>query len=185
MKQEATVFTLDLPGGSVLPFSSLPGERVRVLYGRIWLTEEGSLRDAVLAPGEEVALGTRGLAVVEALGPARIELFKSIGLGGVVLNATRRLTRSLTAWWARQFAARSHHALINKLCKEQTMMKLETVLFFASTVCALALAAVVGIQELKVGPTVQQAVAMPMIKMEMVEIVGQRVASHTDRRRRA
>jgi hypothetical protein len=186
MKQEATVFkTLDLPGGSVMPFSSLPGERVRVLYGRIWLTEEGRLRDAVLAPGEEVALGTRGLAVIEALGPARIELFESIGLAGAVLNATRRLTRSLTAWWARQFAARSHHALINKLCREQTMIKLETALFFVTTVCALALAAVVGIQEVSAGPTVQQAVAMPMIKMETVEIVGQRVASHTDRRRRA
>ena len=109
MKHESTVFkTLDLAGGSVVPFPSLPGERVRVLDGRIWLTEEGSLRDAVLAPGEEVALGTRGLAVIEALGPARIQLFESIGLAGLVLNATRRLTRSLTAWWARQFAARSH-----------------------------------------------------------------------------
>ena len=38
MNHEATVFrTLDLPGGSVMPFSSLPGELVRVLYGRIWL----------------------------------------------------------------------------------------------------------------------------------------------------
>jgi hypothetical protein len=68
------------------------------------LTEEGSLSDAVLAPGEEVALGTRGLAVIEALSPARIQLFESIGLAGVVLNAKRRLTRSLTRW-ARQFAA--------------------------------------------------------------------------------
>jgi hypothetical protein len=65
------------------------------------------------------------------------------------------------------------------------MIKLETALFFATTVCALALAAVVGIQEFSAGPTVQQAVAMPMIKMETVEIVGQRVASPTDRRRRA
>ena len=33
MKHEATVFkTLDLPGGSVMPFPSLPGERVRVLW---------------------------------------------------------------------------------------------------------------------------------------------------------
>ena len=64
------------------------------------------------------------------------------------------------------------------------MIKLETALFFATTVCALALAAVVGIQEFSAGPTVQQAV-MPIIKMETVEIVGQRVASHTDRRRRA
>ncbi len=186
MKHESTLLkTLDLSDGSVVPFPSLPGERVRILYGRIWLTEEGSLRDAFLASGEEVALSTRGLAVIEALGPTRIQLFESIGLAGVVLNAMRRLTRSLTAWWARQFAARSHHALINKLCRGQTMIKLETTLFFATTVSALALAAVVGIQEFTAGPTVQQAVAMPIIKMETVEIVGQRVASHTDRRRRA
>jgi hypothetical protein len=65
------------------------------------------------------------------------------------------------------------------------MTKLETALFVVTTVCALALAAVVGIQEFSAGPTVQQAVAMPMIQMETVEIVGQRVASHADRRRRA
>ena len=63
--------------------------------------------------------------------------------------------------------------------------RLETALFFAVTVSALALAAVVGIQEFSAGPTVQQAVAMPLIKLETVEIVGERVASHADRRRRA
>ena len=65
------------------------------------------------------------------------------------------------------------------------MIKLETALFFVTTVCALTLAAVVGIEEFSAGQTVQQAVAMPIIRMETVEIVGQRVASHTDRRRGA
>jgi hypothetical protein len=66
--------------------------------------------------------------------------------------------------------------------------RLETALFFAATVSALALAAVVGIQEFSAGPTVQQAVAMPLIKLETVEIVGERVprmqtadAGHSDR----
>ncbi len=71
----STVFkTLDLPGGTLVPFSSTRGERVRVLSGRVWLTEEGDLRDAFLASGEEVALGGRGLAVIEALTPARVQL---------------------------------------------------------------------------------------------------------------
>lgn len=52
--------------------------------------------------------------------------------------------------------------------------KFETTLFFATTVSALALAAVVGVQEFSAGPAVQQAVAMPLIKLETVEIVGQR-----------
>ena len=63
--------------------------------------------------------------------------------------------------------------------------RLETTLFFAATVSALALAAVVGIQEFSVGPTVQQAVAAPVVKLEAVEIVGERVASRAERRRRA
>ena len=44
----STLRTLDLPGGSLVPFASIPGERVRVLYGRVWLTEEGDARDAFL-----------------------------------------------------------------------------------------------------------------------------------------
>ena len=52
----------------------------------------------------------------------------------------------------------------------------ETALFFAATVSALALAAVVGMQEFSAGPAVQQAVAMPTIQMEKIEIVGQRRA---------
>jgi hypothetical protein len=52
----------------------------------------------------------------------------------------------------------------------------ETALFFAATVSALALAAVVGMQEFSAGPAVQQAVATPTIQMEKVEIVGKRRA---------
>ena len=104
MERQSTVFrTLDLPGGTLMPFSSVPGERVRILYGRIWLTEEGSPRDAFLASGEEVALGTRGLAVIETLSPARIQLLESVGMSKLVLNAGRRLTRWLATWWLRQF----------------------------------------------------------------------------------
>ena len=68
--------TLDLPGGSLVPFNSVPGERVRILYGRVWLTEEGRTHDAFLASGEEMRLGTSGLVVIEALGPARVQLYE-------------------------------------------------------------------------------------------------------------
>ena len=53
--------------------------------------------------------------------------------------------------------------------------KFETTLFFAATVSALALAAVVGIQEMSAGPAVQDAVTMPTIQMERIVIVGERV----------
>ncbi|MDQ3187994.1 MAG: hypothetical protein M3Q28_03705 [Pseudomonadota bacterium] len=54
--------------------------------------------------------------------------------------------------------------------------KLETTLFFAMTVSALTLAAVVGIQEFSAAPAVQHAVSMPLIKFDPVEIVGVRHA---------
>lgn len=50
----------------------------------------------------------------------------------------------------------------------------ETTLFFAATVSALALAAVIGVQEFSASPSVAQAVAMPTFQLETVEIVGQR-----------
>ncbi len=52
---------------------------------------------------------------------------------------------------------------------------LESTLFFVSTVAALSLAAVVGIQEFSASSAVQQAVTMPTIQMERIEVVGERV----------
>ena len=101
--EPTTLKTLDLPGGALLPFASVPGERVRVVRGRVWLTEEGSLRDAFLAAGEEVSLGTRGLAVIETLSAARIQLLESAGMSTTVRSVARRLKRWLSALWLRQF----------------------------------------------------------------------------------
>lgn len=110
MTESASVFrTLDLPGGSLVPFTSVPGERVRILYGRVWLTEEGSARDAFLASGEEVSLGSRGLAVIEALGPARIQLVEDVRGPSVVTRAAaalyRRVAGALRRWSARSLRA--------------------------------------------------------------------------------
>lgn len=103
MRESASAFrTLDLPGGSLVPFISVPGGRVRILYGRVWLTEEGSARDAFLASGEEVSLGSRGLAVIEALGPARIQLAEDVRGPSVVARAAaslyRRAAGALRRW---------------------------------------------------------------------------------------
>ena len=104
MRQEPAIFkTLDLPGGTLMPFASVPGERVRVVCGRVWLTEEGSLRDVFLATGEEVSLDTRGLAVIETLSAARIQLVESVGMSTTVRGFAQRSTRWLLALWLRQF----------------------------------------------------------------------------------
>jgi hypothetical protein len=98
MRESPSTFrTLDLPGGSLVPFTSAPGERVRVLYGRVWLTAEGDTRDAFLASGEEVSLASRGLAVIEALGPARVELIEPVRGPSWLALAAAALVRRVRA----------------------------------------------------------------------------------------
>ena len=110
MSESASIFrTLDLPSGSLIPFTSVPGERVRILYGRVWLTEEGSARDAFLASGEEVSLGGRGLAVIEALGPARIQLFEDVRGPSLVTRAAEAMYRR-AAGIVRRLTTRTSHS---------------------------------------------------------------------------
>ena len=104
MRHQPTVLkTLDLPGGTLMPFLSVPGERVRVVCGRVWLTEEGNPDDFFLGHGEEVALGTHGIVVLEALGAARVQLIEQTPMSNVVLKAAQQLARRLATWWARHF----------------------------------------------------------------------------------
>ena len=99
MTRETTVLrTLDLPAGGMVPFTAIPGEQVRILYGRIWLTEEGGGNDALLASGEEIRLSKRGLAVIEALGPARVQLIEPVIGASLLAQAGQRAARRLGAW---------------------------------------------------------------------------------------
>lgn len=67
--------TVDLGPDQILPIEQAhPEMRVRVLYGRVWLTEEGGGQDVIASSGDEVALRSRGLAVIEALGLARVQV---------------------------------------------------------------------------------------------------------------
>lgn len=63
--------------------------------------------------------------------------------------------------------------------------KFETTLFFAATVSALALAAVIGLQEFSAGQTLQQAIDAPIVKLEAVEIVAERLPATVATRRQA
>jgi hypothetical protein len=99
MTQSISMFrTLDLPGGGLVPFLSVPGERVRILCGRVWLTEEGCPHDAFLASGQEVRLGTRGLVVIEALGPARVRVYEDMRAPSVLSRIAAAVNRHATAW---------------------------------------------------------------------------------------
>jgi hypothetical protein len=58
----------------MLLLESRPCTRIKVIYGGVWLTEEGRPDDVFAKHGEEVALKSHGLAVVEGLGYARVQV---------------------------------------------------------------------------------------------------------------
>jgi hypothetical protein len=66
--------TVDLDYDQLMVLEDRPGTRVRVLYGQLWLTEEGRAQDLFIGSGGEVALRGRGRAVLEGLGRARVQL---------------------------------------------------------------------------------------------------------------
>ena len=91
-----TVRTIDLGYEQVLLIDGGPGTRIRVLYGAMWLTEEGVADDAFARAGDEVALRGHGTAVIEAIGAGRVQVHTPL-VGG-------RLARAL-AWLGREPAA--------------------------------------------------------------------------------
>jgi hypothetical protein len=63
---------IDLQRGRVLRVMDGAGSTVTAHAGSVWITEQDSLRDVVLRPGESVRLRRAGLAVVEAFSDAAI-----------------------------------------------------------------------------------------------------------------
>lgn len=66
--------TIDLGYDQLLVLNDRRGARVRVLYGGVWLTEEGEPRDRFLLGGDAARVGHDGATVIEALAPTRLEL---------------------------------------------------------------------------------------------------------------
>jgi Protein of unknown function (DUF2917) len=87
-----TVKTFDLGYDQILLLESHPHRRMRVLHGGVWLTEEGRTEDVFAISGEEVALHARTAALIEALGPTRVEIIDS-----VEPSLVKRLAGSLVA----------------------------------------------------------------------------------------
>ena len=90
---QATTRTFDLGYEQLLTFLGRPGMRVRVLYGSMWLTEEGREQDIFAACGDEITLKVGGLAVIEGLGAARVQVSEPAA-GNVALRIAQRLGRA-------------------------------------------------------------------------------------------
>jgi Protein of unknown function (DUF2917) len=111
------VRTVDLGYEQMLLLESHPRTRIKVIYGGVWLTEEGQVQDVFAASGDEVALKSRGLAVVEGLGYARVQVMEP-PLGWRSVAASVRRVGDAVASYAHRFlslsrgsAARSHSAV--------------------------------------------------------------------------
>ena len=65
---------LALNRGQVLTLDDAAGTRIRARIGHVWITEEGSLKDHVLGPGEAFVVGHGGRTVVQAMKPAWLAL---------------------------------------------------------------------------------------------------------------
>lgn len=70
----ASVQTVNLDYEQMLLIDAHPQMRVKVLFGGVWLTQEGRYEDTFLASGDEITLHGRGRAIAQALLPARVEL---------------------------------------------------------------------------------------------------------------
>ncbi len=95
------VRTVDLGYDQMLMIESHPRSRIKVVYGGVWLTEEGVLQDALLSNGDEVALKTRGTALLEGMGAARVMLLEEPRRPGHLARALaaliNRMSHSLRA----------------------------------------------------------------------------------------
>ena len=72
MKLERDQFRLELAAGELLRLEAPGTFEVSCEEGRVWLTEERSARDVWLTPGQCARVAGRGLALLEAMLPARI-----------------------------------------------------------------------------------------------------------------
>jgi hypothetical protein len=86
-----TVQTLRMARGEVGRIRARRGAVVRVLRGRVWLTDYGGVQDWVLRCGASHAL-TRGVAVVESTAPAVVEV---LAPASRLRLAAERLMRAL------------------------------------------------------------------------------------------
>lgn len=69
---ETGPMTIDLKRGNLLRVHGGAGNTVTVLSGSVWITEQGSAWDIMLAPGRSFTLRQPGLSLIEAFNDASL-----------------------------------------------------------------------------------------------------------------
>jgi hypothetical protein len=134
-----TTRTIDLGYEQLLTFVGRPGTRVRVLFGSMWLTEEGCAQDVFVCCGDEVLLKSGGLSVIEGLGAARVQ---------VIEPGRRTVSKSLV-----QSAQRAWQRLRSRIRLQDVLARF--------VILALALAVSMGVLHVAApGPLSSQDVAV-------------------------
>lgn len=105
---------LNLESNGTLRLAGARGTLVRVLDGRVWITEAGRAVDAFLARGARYSVGGDGVVVIGAEARARLDLRR--GGWRAIGSRTVGLWPTLRRWWdARrtraELEALSDHAL--------------------------------------------------------------------------
>jgi hypothetical protein len=84
---------IDLVAGEVHGLRIGPPARLRVLEGRVWVTEERLLDDIVASGGDEIDVSRRGMTVLEGLSAARVAVVTAPGWSQRLLGMLRRSSR--------------------------------------------------------------------------------------------
>lgn len=88
----ANVHTHTLDPQHLIVLADRPGTRLKVLAGRVWLTEEGQPGDQFAVAGEELRIAGRGRSIVEGLGSARVQVIEP------ARGWATRLSAALALW---------------------------------------------------------------------------------------
>jgi hypothetical protein len=98
MVVDANRVVLELEYRSVVPLTHALGTRISCLTGRIWITQHGNRDDIVLEAGEAGQISHAGLALVQALRPARVALHAPPTPRPAAVGLAARLAPRWTRW---------------------------------------------------------------------------------------
>jgi Protein of unknown function (DUF2917) len=84
---------LPLTVGALVKLNGAEGTEVRCLSGRLWITQESELDDAILIAGGAFTLTNNGLAIIEALLPSHLIIHRPAAWGRHRLKALAGATR--------------------------------------------------------------------------------------------
>jgi hypothetical protein len=79
MKFDLDQATIKLKPGGVIPLRAAAGSTVSVLWGSIWLTQEGDGRDYELRAGESFVVRAGGLTLIDAFDAAAVTILEPWG----------------------------------------------------------------------------------------------------------